>query len=60
MAVDPDSATGLRPIGLVLYSAATIGALFVLLAGWVLMRRRSRGAVGVPGEEPGREGGPAQ
>lgn len=60
VAVDPDSATGLRPIGLVLYSAATIGALFVLLAGWVLMRRRSRGAVGVPGEEPGREGGPAQ
>jgi YjbE family integral membrane protein len=60
VAVDPDSATGLRPVGLVLYSAATIGALFVLLAGWILMRRRSRGAVGVPGEEPGREGGPAQ
>jgi len=54
--VDPESAVGLRPVGLILYSAATIGALIVLLVGWVLLRRRSRGAVGVPG----REGGPAE
>jgi YjbE family integral membrane protein len=54
--VDPESAAGLRPIGLILYSAATIGALIVLLVGWVLLRRRSRGAVGVPG----REGGAAE
>jgi YjbE family integral membrane protein len=53
--VDPESAAGLRPVGLVLYSAATIG-LIVLLVGWVLIRRRSRGAVGVPG----REGGAAE
>jgi hypothetical protein len=54
--VDPESAAGLRPIGLILYSAATIGALIVLSVGWVLLRRRSRGAVGVPGQE----GGPAE
>ncbi len=54
--VDPESAAGLRPVGLILYSAATIGAMLVLMVGWVLLRRRSRGAVGVPG----REGGPAQ
>ena len=54
--VDPESAAGLRPVGLILYSAATIGALIVLLVGWVLLRRRSRGAVGVPGQE----GGPAE
>jgi YjbE family integral membrane protein len=54
--VDPDSAAGLRPVGRVLYSAATVGALIVLLVGWLLLRRRSRGSVGVPG----REGGPAQ
>jgi YjbE family integral membrane protein len=54
--VDPESAAGLRPVGLILYSAATIGALIVLLVGWVLLRRRSRGAIGVPGQE----GGPAE
>ena len=51
--VDPELAAGLRPVGLILYSAATIGALIVLLVGWVLLRRRSRGAVGVPGQEGG-------
>src|SRR5215470_6838914 len=45
--VDPESAAGLRPVGLILYSAATLGALFVLLVGWVLLRRR--GNVGVEG-----------
>src|SRR5262245_1444582 len=54
--VDPESAAGLRPVGLILYSAATVGALIVLLVGWMLLRRRSRGAVGIPGQE----GGPAE
>jgi predicted tellurium resistance membrane protein TerC len=51
--VEPESAAGLRPVGRVLYSAATVGALSVLFAGWVLLRRRNRAAVGVPGEERG-------
>src|SRR5262245_17538629 len=54
--VDPESAAGLRPVGQILYSAATVGALIVVFAGWVLLRRRNRAAVGVPGEE----GGPAE
>jgi len=53
--VDPESAAGLRPVGLILYSAASIGAAIVLLLGWILVKRR--GAVGVPGQE---EGGPAE
>ncbi len=52
--VDPESAAGLRPVPLILYSAATIGALIVLSVGWVLIKRR--GAVGVAGQE----GGPAE
>jgi YjbE family integral membrane protein len=51
--VDPESAAGLRPVGRVLYSAATVGALSVVFAGWVLLRRRNRAAVGIPGEERG-------
>src|SRR5262245_870418 len=54
--VDPEAAAGLRPVGLILYSAASIGALIVVLAGWLLLKRRSRSTLG----EPGREGGPAQ
>ena len=54
--VDPESAAGLRPVGLILYSAASIGALIVVLAGWLLLKRRSRSTLG----EPGQEGGPAQ
>jgi len=54
--VDLESAAGLRPVGLILYSAATLGALIVLLVGWVLIRRRNRAGVAVPGEE----GGPAE
>ena len=53
--VDPESAAGLRPVGLILYSAASIGAAIVLLFGWILVKRR--GAVGVPGQQ---EGGPAE
>jgi YjbE family integral membrane protein len=54
--VDPEAAAGLRPVGLILYSAATLGALIVLLVGWMLVKRRHRAAVGVPGQE----GGPAE
>jgi YjbE family integral membrane protein len=54
--VDPEAAAGLRPVALILYSAATLGALIVLLVGWVLVKRRHRSAVGVPGQE----GGPAE
>jgi hypothetical protein len=43
-------------VGLILYSAATLGALIVLLVGWMLVKRRHRAAVGVPGQE----GGPAE
>ena len=53
--LDPDSALGIKPTGLVLYSAATVGAAIVLLWGWLLLRRRSRGAVGVPGEHGAAE-----
>jgi predicted tellurium resistance membrane protein TerC len=52
--IDPESAAGLRPIGPVLYSAATVGVLIVLLVGWVLLRRRNRAGVAVPGQEGGR------
>jgi YjbE family integral membrane protein len=54
--VDPEAAAGLRPVALILYSAATLGALIVLLVGGVLVKRRHRAAVGVPGQE----GGPAE
>jgi YjbE family integral membrane protein len=47
---DPDAPAGIKPAGIVLYPAATVGALIVMASGWVLLRRRSRGAVGVPGE----------
>jgi len=53
---DQDAPIGIRPAGMLLYSAATVGALIVLFAGWWLLRRRSRGAVGVPGHK----GGPAE
>lgn len=38
------------------YITMTICTLLVLLWSWVLLRRRSRGAVGIPG----RQGGPAE
>jgi YjbE family integral membrane protein len=52
---DPDAAIKLKPVGLILYGAASIGALIVLAWGWLLLRRRSRGAVGVPGEHGAAE-----
>ena len=56
LAPDPDSALGIKAGPLLHHAAATIGAVLVLAWGWLLLRRRSRGAVGVPG----REGGPAE
>jgi YjbE family integral membrane protein len=53
---DPESAIGVKTGPMLHYVAATIGTAIVLLWGCVLLRRRSRGAVGVPGEE----GGPAE
>ena len=53
---DADAVSGIKPGPLLHYGAASLGAALVLAWGWVLLRRRSRGAVGVPGEE----GGPAQ
>jgi YjbE family integral membrane protein len=38
------------------YGMHVLGTLVVLVAGWILLRRRSRGSVGVPGTE----GGPAE
>jgi YjbE family integral membrane protein len=53
---DAEAALGIKPGPLLHYAAAGIAAALVLAWGWLLMRRRSRGAVGVPGEE----GGPAE
>jgi hypothetical protein len=39
-----------------LYASHVLCTLVVLCVGWYLMRRRSRGMVGVPGTE----GGPAE
>lgn len=34
----------IKPVGMVLYGAAAIGALFVVVAGWLLARNAGRGA----------------
>ena len=44
------------PHRVVLHTMHLLCTLLVLVVGWFLMRRRSRGAVGVPGHE----GGPAE
>ena len=51
---DAESVVGIKPVGWVLYSAATAGAAIVLAWGWML-KRRSRGEVGVPGEHGAAE-----
>lgn len=56
VAPDPEAAIGIKPGPALHYAAATIGTVIVLAWGWIQLRRRSRGAVGVPG----REGGPAE
>jgi YjbE family integral membrane protein len=53
---DPEAAIGIKSGPVLHYAAATVGTIIVVVSGWVLLRRRSRGAVGVPGEE----GGPAE
>jgi YjbE family integral membrane protein len=52
--VEPDSHApiGLKPAAIVHYGAAVAGALVVLLAGWFLVRRRHRNAVGVHEQGP--------
>jgi YjbE family integral membrane protein len=52
---DPDSAIGIKAGPILHYVAATIGTGIVLLWGWLLLRRRSRGATGVPGEHEAAE-----
>jgi len=49
---DPDAPIGIKPAGVVHYSAAVVGVLIVVFTGWFSLRRRSRGAVGVPGHKP--------
>jgi YjbE family integral membrane protein len=41
-APEPDNPGKVKPIGLVLYSAATVGILIVLLFGWLLQKPRRR------------------
>ena len=53
---DPDATVGIKPGPALHYAAASIGTIIVLAWGWMLLRKRSRGSVGVPGEE----GGPAE
>lgn len=55
VAPDPDSAIGIKAGPALHYIAATIGTVIVLLWGWMLLRRRSRGAVGVPGDHEAAE-----
>jgi YjbE family integral membrane protein len=49
---DPDAPIGIKPAGWVHHTAAVVGALIVLFAGWFVQRRRHRGAVGVHGQRP--------
>ena len=49
---DPDAPIGISPAGWVHHSAAAVGALIVLVAGWLVQRRRHRREVGVPGRGP--------
>lgn len=55
VAPDPESTIGIKAGPALHYAAATIGTVIVLLWGWVLLRRRSRGAVGVPGKHEAAE-----
>ena len=52
---DPETTIGIKAGPALHYAAATIGTVIVLLWGWMLLRRRSRGAVGVPGEHEAAE-----
>jgi YjbE family integral membrane protein len=50
--LDDQAALGRKPSGAVHYTAAVVGALIVLIAGWLLKRRRHRAEVGVHGQGP--------
>ncbi len=52
---NPDTTIGIKAGPALHYAAAVIGTAMVLLWGWMLMRRRSRGAVGVPGKHEAAE-----
>ena len=54
--ISSDPAQGMKPGPLLHYAAAGAATIMVLAWGWLLLRRKSRGTVGVPGEE----GGPAE
>jgi len=52
---DVESTIGIKAGPALHYAAATVGTLIVLSWGWVLLRRRSRGSVGVPGKHEAAE-----
>jgi YjbE family integral membrane protein len=52
---NPETTIGIKAGPALHYAAATIGTVIVLLWGWLLLRRRSRGAVGVPGKHEAAE-----
>jgi YjbE family integral membrane protein len=52
---NPESTIGIKAGPALHYAAATVGTVVVLLWGWMLLRRRSRGAVGLPGKHEAAE-----
>jgi YjbE family integral membrane protein len=52
---NPETTIGIKAGPALHYVAATIGTVIVLLWGWMLLRRRSRGSVGVPGKHEAAE-----
>ena len=52
---NPETTIGIKAGPALHYAAATIGTVIVLIWGWMLLRRRSRGAVGVPGKHEAAE-----
>ncbi len=52
---NPETTIGIKAGPALHYAAATIGTVIVLLWGWMLLRRRSRGSVGVPGKHEAAE-----
>ena len=52
---NPETTLGIKAGPALHYAAAVIGTVIVLIWGWMLLRRRSRGAVGVPGKHEAAE-----
>jgi YjbE family integral membrane protein len=52
---NPETTIGIKAGPALHYVSATIGTVIVLLWGWMLLRRRSRGSVGVPGKHEAAE-----